>query len=626
MEPSVEQRVTFLEARVKTLEGLLAVTSAPTPVPAAVSPPLPAWSPPRKAAPELKPKPEPKRDLEELLGGRVLGLVGGVAVVIAAVFFVVMAVRNGWIGEAARMELAFAASAALVGLGIWLYERRGQTQAALATVAAGLAALYISDAATTLRYHLVSPSVGLVIAGAVGALALGLALRWNSQEIAGIGIVGSLLAPIFVDAGTSTSSLVFMTIALLAAIGVVVWRGWAWLAVAAYVVSAPQAADWLSAEHNTRLGLTLAVTIAFWLLYVVAALGHELRTPTESLRLSSASLLLANAVVTAAGGWWLIDDAGHRAGANAWLFALAGAHIVLGTLVLRSRASREIAQLLYGVAAGIVGVAITVSLNGPAVVAAWSFEALVLAWAGRRTSTPERGLVASLLFAGLAAGHVLVFEVRPDSLAYGVHSIPVAIGSVGLVLLALTGIATAYREVRVPIAWASAALLVYLAISLVPPDSLAYGVHSIPVAIGSVGMVLLALAGIAAAYREVREPIAWAGAAVAVYLASCLVVDLAGASPANSTQTSQLALSGFWGALGLAAILAGLVRRKRELRFAGLGILALAVGKVFLVDLAHLESIWRVGSFLAIGLLLLAGAFAYQRARLPSVHDRREAG
>jgi uncharacterized membrane protein len=48
-------------------------------------------------------------------------------------------------------------------------------------------------------------------------------------------------------------------------------------------------------------------------------------------------------------------------------------------------------------------------------------------------------------------------------------------------------------------------------------------------------------------------------------------------------------------------------------RLGGLGLLTLAVGKVFFVDLANLESIWRVGSFLAVGLLLLAGAFAYQR-------------
>jgi len=573
MESSVEQRLTFLEARVKTLEGLLQAQDVPQPA-APVVPPLPVapepepqmWPP---ASEWRSPEPKPPIDLEELLGGRVLGWVGGVAVAIAAIFFVVMAVRNGWIGEATRMELAFAGSTALTAFGVWLYDRRGQTQAALATVAAGIAALFASTAATTLHYHLISPVLGLVIAGLVGGFALFTAVRWNSQEIAGIGIVGALLAPVLVGCGTSTSSLVFMTIALLASIGVVVYRRWAWLAAVAYVVSAPQAAAWLYAEHDNRLWLTLVVATAFWLLYVVAALGYELRTPTESLRLSSASLLLVNASVAAAGVWWLIDDAGHRSGANAWLFGLAGAHVVLGTLVLGSRMSREIGLLLYAVAAALVGVAIPVTLGGPAVVAAWSAEALVLAWAGRRTDTPERGLVASLGFAGLTLGHVLVFEV--------------------------------------------------------PPISLAYGLHSIPVAIGAVALVLVALAGIAALYREYAEPLAWVAAGLAVYVASGLVVGLAGAQYQHSTQTSQLALSGFWGALGFAAIVAGLLERKRALRLGGLGVLALAVGKVFLVDLAHLESIWRVGSFLAIGLLLLAGAFAYQRARLPSRHEHREA-
>ena len=158
MESSVEQRLTFLEARVKTLEGLLQAQDVPQPA-APVVPPLPAepepepqmWPP---ASEWRSPEPKPPIDLEELLGGRVLGWVGGVAVAIAAIFFVVMAVRNGWIGEAARMELAFAASTALTAFGVWLYDRRGQTQAALATVAAGIAALFASTAATTLHYHL----------------------------------------------------------------------------------------------------------------------------------------------------------------------------------------------------------------------------------------------------------------------------------------------------------------------------------------------------------------------------------------------------------------------------------------------------------------------------------------
>src|SRR6478609_5368383 len=163
MESTVEQRLTFLEARVKTLERLLDAGGVSVPRPAPF--PTPRAESQSVAAPS-RDLPKPRRDLEEVLGGRVLGWVGGVAVVIAAVFFVVMAVHNGWIGEAARMELAFAGSALLVAVGVWLYERRGQTQAALATVAAGLAALYVSDAATTLHYHLLSSSLGLVIAGA----------------------------------------------------------------------------------------------------------------------------------------------------------------------------------------------------------------------------------------------------------------------------------------------------------------------------------------------------------------------------------------------------------------------------------------------------------------------------
>jgi hypothetical protein len=265
---------------------------------------------------------------------------------------------------------------------------------------------------------------------------------------------------------------------------------------------------------------------------------------------------------------WLIDDAGHRAGANAWLFAVACAHIALGTLVFESRASREIAMLLYGVSATLVGIAVSVALDGPALVAAWSIEAIVLAWVARRTDTPRRGLAAALVFAGLAGLHTLLFEARPDSLAYGLHSVPSAVGAVAL--------------------------------------------------------VLLALAGIAVAYEDVAERLAWIGAALGVYLVSGLVVDLAGAHAEHSTQTSQLALSGFWGTLGFAGIVAGLIRHRRALRLGGLGLLTLAVGKVFFVDLANLESIWRVGSFLAVGLLLLAGAFAYQRvSRVPLADERR---
>jgi uncharacterized membrane protein len=74
-------------------------------------------------------------------------------------------------------------------------------------------------------------------------------------------------------------------------------------------------------------------------------------------------------------------------------------------------------------------------------------------------------------------------------------------------------------------------------------------------------------------------------------------------------------LSSFWAVCGFAGIVFGLVRDDRRFRLGGLVLLGVAVAKVFLYDLAALESIYRVLSFIALGLLLLAGAFAYQRMR-----------
>ena len=111
MESTVEQRLNFLEARVKTLEGLLGLDAVPMPSSVVPTAPPRATRPwPETTAPAAAAAPKPSPDLEEILGGRVLGWVGGIAVAIAAIFFVVMAVRNGWIGEDARNVNDFALS------------------------------------------------------------------------------------------------------------------------------------------------------------------------------------------------------------------------------------------------------------------------------------------------------------------------------------------------------------------------------------------------------------------------------------------------------------------------------------------------------------------------------------
>ena len=563
----METRLEALEERVRTLEALIGTRPAPTFRPAQPPAFRPA-EPPRAAAAPVQPAParpsdHKPLDFEELLGGRVLGWAGGIAVVIAAIFFLVMAVSNGWIDEPTRVVLAFAASTLLLGAGVWLYERKGQTQAALATVAAALAALYASDTTASVVYHLVSPGVGLALAGLIGVAATAIAVRWDSPVVAGIGIVGALLAPVLVDAGRGTTSLAFMVPALLAAVGVLIWRKWSWLAFIAYVVSGPQLASWLANERHQHLGLSLVVLGCFWALFVVAALGYEVRVPTTTLRLSSASLLFLNAAATAGGGWEMLHSAGNGSGATAWVIGVAAAHVIVGIACLRGRVSREIGLLLAAVGTALAGVGLALALDGPALVAGWTAEGVLLAAVASRTGD-KRGYVGGMVFLAAATVHTLLYEAPPKALVYGLDSVPKA--AVALVLLCL-------------------------------------------------GFAALALLLRRTEQEEEAFAIGGVAAVVALYLGSVLIVDLAGAHPGSITQTPQLALSAFWAILGFGALVVGLVRDVRPLRLAGLALLALAVAKVFVVDLSALESVWRVASFLALGLLLLAAAFAYQRVR-----------
>lgn len=75
----------------------------------------------------------------------------------------------------------------------------------------------------------------------------------------------------------------------------------------------------------------------------------------------------------------------------------------------------------------------------------------------------------------------------------------------------------------------------------------------------------------------------------------------------------DLTMSVAWGLYALALLVIGLWRRARPLRLLSLGFLVLTVAKVFLYDLAQLEDIARVFSFLGLGVSLLLVSLLYQR-------------
>jgi len=77
----------------------------------------------------------------------------------------------------------------------------------------------------------------------------------------------------------------------------------------------------------------------------------------------------------------------------------------------------------------------------------------------------------------------------------------------------------------------------------------------------------------------------------------------------------QLSISVVWTVYGGGMLTFGIARRSRLLRLMGLLLLCLTIFKVFLFDLSSLERLYRIISFIVLGLILLAVSFLYQRYR-----------
>jgi uncharacterized membrane protein len=554
------------------------------------SEPPPAQEPPPPPPPSMNPI--SRIEFERLFGGRVFAWMGGVAVLLGVVFFLRSAVDSSWFTGEVRTLMGAVGSFLLLVFGVWLHERRGHMEVARALVAAAIPGLFATTVVATQTYDLISPVIGLEAAALIGVVGVFIAVRWSSMLVGSVGMLGALAAPMLTGTTSEGGSIAFVAMALAASVGVLLWQRWNWLALGAFLVSAPQLIAWIAdsgfitfegdVSPSEPVLLGLGVLFGFWVLYAAAAFGYELRSRSEEkLPVSSWLLLLSSSVLVVGAGCVVLDTESSLA-LNAWIFGFAGAHLLLGEIARRTGIHREIGSLLTGGGIGLASFGVANAFDGPTVVAAWSALAAAFAFvATRADATPsatlsnaERLWVLALVFLGLGIAHVLFVEAPPAAIAQGVDDL----GS-SLVAIACCGAAS------VACWW--------------------FGREIEPSTATVVGFI---------------------GSASFVYLGSVAIIDAIGVSDAgNAGEVGQAWMSAFWAATGLGAIVFGMVRRAPNVRLGGLALLAITIVKVWTYDLSELEDIARAISFIGLGLLLLAGAFAYQQFKPSKEEEAAEA-
>lgn len=519
-------------------------------------------------------------EFERLFGGRVLAWIGGLATLLGLIFLMRSAVDSSWFTEEVRILMAAFGSLALLVLGVWLHERKGYLEVARVAVAVAIPGLFATTVVAAQVYDLISPILGLEVGALIGVIGVAIAVRWSSMLVGSVGMLGALAAPMLVGTAGEGGSIAFVAVALAASVGVLLWQRWNWLALGAFAVSAPQLISWVyesgftvfegGADPSEPSLLVLAVLVGFWALYAAAAFGYELRARGEEKLPVSSWLLLLCSSVFAVGAGCIVIGSDSALALNSWIFGFAAVHLLLGGAAIRFGVHREIGSLLTGGGIALGSIGLANAFDGPTLVAVWSAMAAALAYMATRVdrgfalalSDAQRLLLGAFGFLALAIVHMLVVEAPPNALVDGVEDL----GSSLVAIACCAGAALACWH---------------------------WGREVEPKAATVTGFV---------------------GAAGFVYLGSVLIIDVIGANASGEArEIGQAWLSAFWSAAGLGAVIWGLLRRQQSVRLGGLALLGVAIAKVWTYDLAELEELARALSFVALGLLLLAGAFAYQR-------------
>jgi len=603
-EPALEQQIARLAQRVYRLESALRArgitlgepTAGPTPpqptpqlapqTQTQATPPPPSSALP--IAPPLFLAQQPTasdHSLESRIGSQWFNRIGIIAVLIGMAWFLKFAIDNHWIGPAGRVLIGIVAGAGLIA---WSerFRAKGFPAFSYSLKAAGSGILYLSIWAAFSLFHLIPSSIAFAAMIAVTAFNGFIAWSQSSELLALYAIVGGYSTPLLLSTGINRELALFSYLLLLnlATLALIALRPWSRLLIASFAGVVFFFAEWSFRFYSSsEFGITAFFLSVFFLLFALAPHLVRLSTQSNATALSPRDafahfiLPLANAALGFLGFYLLVESTGSS-DAKPWI-ALAFAAFYLLLLRAPIPADRIIPAGLKSIdliiAVIFITLAIPLQTHGRWLTIGWLVEGAALLWLTR--IVPQRMLRALALIA-LVLGLFALLVINPPAAPtlffnqrFGTYLVAIAVFAVAAWLASRS---TESEGPPFPITWRVTAAIAALTVSILILIAVSLEIHSY-----------------------------WTNLRVAggdVFLRDYGVYE-------------QFSYSAFFMLYGAVLLLLGFMQRSALLRWQALVLLAVSIGKVFLIDMNQLSEGYRILSFLGLGALLLAVSFAYQR-------------
>ena len=600
---SLEEQIAELRSRVQLLEqalksqGILLQreNTAPPPVQpvaeAALPPaPPPAALPPQRitvprfGSPALAPQ-KNKGSLESRIGSQWLNRIGILAVLIGMAWFLKLAIDNHWIGPLGRVLVGLIAGSGLI---VWSerFRSRGYSGFSYSLKALGSGILYLSLWAAFSLFHLIPAAAAFAAMIVVTAFNGFMSWSQDSELLALYAIAGGLSIPILVSTGENSEVTLFSYLLLLdiAVLVLVALRPWSRLLFGAFTGTVLFVFGWWVAFYtHAQAGRTAFFITCFFVIFALAPrlVRVSLEGETRVSGWDNLALVMLPVINAALGflAFYNIFDSSGSSWAGPWLaVGFATFYLLLLRLPAGARLhqSPAILSALHLTAAVVfLIIAIPLKAHGRWLTIGWLTEGTTLLWFSRRIKSPLlRGLAVICLLLGLSA----LLVVNPPASTMPLLNERFATYCAGIAAFTLVFVMArkAQLDEAEPgeLPWhtlAAAAVLVVNALGLV---AIGWEIHS---------------------FWWFRQ---WQGNWRLMH---------------DYRMYAQFTYSAFFMAFGAILLGVGFLRRSAYLRWQALVLLAIAIGKVFLVDVSELSQGYRILSFIGLGALLLGVSFVYQR-------------
>jgi uncharacterized membrane protein len=525
------------------------------------------------------------RSLESRIGSQWFNRIGILAVLIGMAWFLKLAIDNHWIGPLGRVLIGLVAGAGIIAWSQRFY-RRGYGGFAHSLNAVGSGILYLSLWAGFSLFHLI-PS-GVAFAAMILVTAFNGFLSWvqDAELLAVYAIVGGLSTPLLISTGGNHEVTLFSYLLMLdaAVLVLVALRPWSRLLFGAFVGTVVFFAGWWFAYYSDAQSLRTSFFLGcFFLIFAFAPrlIRIDPENDGHASRWNSLALVLLPIANAGVGffAFYAIVNASGAGWAGPWLaVSFAAFYLLLPRLPARGilRGSPAVLPSLHLTAAVVfLSIAIPLKAQGRWLTIGWLVEGAALLWVALRVRSRLLSVLALLC---LALGLVALVLVNPPASTTPLFNQRFATFCVGIAVFSfvawVAGKAPVEAGAKTPLSWPQVALVAALTVNALTLLAIGWEIHSY--------------------WWYLR----WRG-------------DWHGMQ--DYRMYAQFTYSAFFMLFGAILLGAGFWRSSAFLRWQALVLLAVAIGKVFLVDVSQLSEGYRILSFLGLGALLLAVSFVYQR-------------